>query len=51
MGEIDVKKLTDKELDQLLVEMILKMSPGQLAKAAEVVYADEEELTDTKEAS
>lgn len=42
MGEIDVKKMTDEELDRLLVEMILKMTPGQLAKAAEVVYGEEE---------
>lgn len=51
MGDERVKKLTDEELDHLLVEMIMKMSPEQLEKAAEMVFAAAEEVQSTKEAS
>lgn len=43
MGDDRVKKLTDEELDHLLVEMIMKMSPEQLDKAAEMVFAAAED--------
>lgn len=51
VGEKQTEMMTEEELDRLLVEMILKMSPGQLVKAAEIVYAAEEEEKVRKEAS
>jgi hypothetical protein len=51
VGEMQIKMLTDEELDRLLVEIILKMSPEQLAEAADMVYAMEEGEEVRKEAS
>lgn len=42
MGEMQIKMLTDEELDRLLVEMVLKMSPGQRTEAAKMVFAEKE---------
>ena len=38
--EEEANRMTEAELDRLLVEMILKMSPKQLAKAAAIVYGE-----------
>jgi hypothetical protein len=51
MGDIDVKRLTEEELDHLLVEMVMKMSPKQLEKAAEMICEAAAEAPETKEAS
>lgn len=51
MGDIDVKRLTEEELDHLLVEMVMKMSPEQLEKAAEMICEAAVEVPETKEAS
>jgi hypothetical protein len=51
MGDIDVKRLTEEELDHLLVEMVMKMSPKQLEKAAEMICEAATEVPETKEAS
>ena len=51
MGDIDIRELTEEELDNLLVEMIMKMSPEQLEKAAEMIKEAAEEVPDTKEVS
>jgi hypothetical protein len=51
MGDIDVKRLTEEELDHLLVEMVMKMSPEQLEKAAEMICEAAAEAPGTKEAS
>ena len=51
MGDIDVKRLTEDELDHLLVEMVMKMSPEQLEKAAEMICEAAAEAPETKEAS
>jgi hypothetical protein len=51
MGDIDVKRLTEEELDHLLVEMVMKMSPEQLEKAAEMICEAAAEAPETKEAS
>ena len=51
MGDIDVKRLTEEELDHLLVEMVMKMSPEQLEKAAEMICETAAEAPETKEAS
>jgi hypothetical protein len=51
VGEMQIKMLTDEELDRLLVEIILKMSPGQRTEAAKMVFAAAEEVQETKEAS
>lgn len=51
MGDIDIKGLTEEELDHLLVEMVMKMSPEQLEKAAEMIKEAAEEVPDTKEVS
>ena len=50
MGDNEIKKMSDAELDRMLVEMIVKMSPEQLAKAAEMVKKAAE-VPETKEAS
>lgn len=49
MGDETIKKLTDEELDNLLVEMLIKMSPQQLEKAADIVYGDNDSETDVEE--
>ena len=51
MGDIDVKRLTEEELEHLLVEMVMKMSPEQLEKAAEMICEAAAEAPETKEAS
>ena len=53
MGDVDVKRLTEEELDHLLVEMemVMKMSPEQLEKAAEMICEAAAEAPETKEAS
>lgn len=51
MGDIYVRGLTEEELDNLLVEMIMKMSPEQLEKVAEMIKEAAEEVPDTQEAS
>lgn len=51
MGDIDIRELADEELDHLLVEMVMKMSPEQLAKAAEMIKEAAKEDPDAKEAS
>jgi hypothetical protein len=51
MGDIDVKRLTEEELDHLLVEMVMKMSPEQLEKVAEMICEAAVEAPETKEAS
>lgn len=48
---MQIEMLTEEELDRLLVEIILKMSPEQLVKAAEIVYAMEDQEKTRKEAS
>lgn len=45
MGDETIKNLTEEELDNLLVEMLIKMSPQQLEKAAEMVYGDKDDTT------
>lgn len=42
MGDIDIRELADEELDHLLVEMVMKMSPEQRAEAAKMVFAEKE---------
>lgn len=51
MGDIDIRELTEEELDNMLVEIVMKMSPEQLEKAADMVLAAKEEVKGTKEAS
>lgn len=36
----EVERMTEEEVNRKLVEMILKMSPAQLAKAAAIVYGE-----------
>jgi hypothetical protein len=42
MGDIDTKSISEEELDRLLVEMLLKMSPEQLEKAADMILYEKE---------
>lgn len=51
MGDIDIRELADEELDHLLVEMVMKMSPEQLEKAAGMIKEAAKEDPDAKEAS
>lgn len=50
MGDIDIRVLTEEELDNLLVEMVMNMSPEQFEKASEMIKEAAEEVPDTKEA-
>ena len=47
----EVERMTEEEVNRKLVEMILKMSPAQLAKAAAIVYAMKDQEKTQKEAS
>lgn len=44
----EVERMTEEEVNRKLVEMILKMSPAQLAKAAAIVYGEEEPVDDAE---
>lgn len=53
MEEDSVRMLSDEELDNLLVELFMKMNPQQMEKAAEMIIAakKETETTEVYEAS